>query len=397
MNTFNELFETERDYWSYDETRPKYEIAFLISDQHLIATGGIGQYALAFYKMCFDMRIRVHFILDKEPSKEFYKLFDKAVFHYPDDSISYTIHQNEYVHVDTMNMYKQANFHSAIVKAKKFLAPKQFDLYICNTSETIMPAYSAGCTPLVIYTHLYRHIHKTSDPGKFSMYFHNLVDCMSNLDNVYVATQTKNNAKILSQYHKKVIVLPIPITENKFLEKYDRSLHNTNGVLFVGRFEKGKRPEKFLEICQKANVPVKILTSPKSAIKFKQKCTDLGLIHDVRHSLVGQEKIDFMLSSRILLNVSKHESYSITTMECIGHMPVITLDDQVWTDFFDKRYLIVCNKKDIVDVVKQKHDGPWTTEFFPKDWYQNGSLDYLEQLNDDARYSFEHFLKMLNI
>lgn len=397
MNTFNELFETERDYWSYDETRPKYEIAFLISDQHLIATGGIGQYALAFYKMCFDMRIRVHFILDKEPSKEFYKLFDKAVFHYPDDSISYTIHQNEYVHVDTMNMYKQANFHSAIVKAKKFLAPKQFDLYICNTSETIMPAYSAGCTPLVIYTHLYRHIHKTSDPGKFSMYFHNLVDCMSNLDNVYVATQTKNNAKILSQYHTKVIVLPIPITENKFLEKYDRSLDNTNGVLFVGRFEKGKRPEKFLEICQKANVPVKILTSPKSAIKFKQKCTDLGLTHDVRHSLVGQEKIDFMLSSRILLNVSKHESYSITTMECIGHMPVITLDDQVWTDFFDKRYLIVCNKKDIVDVVKQKHDGPWTTEFFPKDWYQNGSLDYLEQLNDDARYSFEHFLKMLNI
>jgi hypothetical protein len=137
MNTFNELFSTE-DYWSYDENRPKYEIAFLISDQHLIPTGGIGQYALAFYKMCLQKRIRVHFILDKEPSREFHKLFDKAVFHFPDEPISYTLHSNQYVHTDTMNMYKQANFHSAILKAHKWLNNKEFCLLVAAKKANVI-------------------------------------------------------------------------------------------------------------------------------------------------------------------------------------------------------------------------------------------------------------------
>lgn len=393
MNTFNKLFTTENDYWQYN--KPKYEIAFLISDQHLIITGGIGQYAKAFYDMCIDMHIRVHFILDKEPSREYHKIFDKAVFHFPDNAITYTLHAKTYLHTDTMNMYKQANFHTAIVKAKEYIGAQDFDLYICNTCESIMPAYIAGCTPLVIYTHLYRHIHKTANPGKFSNYFHNIVDTLSNLEGVYVATQSLTNKKILLEHHKKVIVLPISLPESQFLEKYDRT--NTNGVLFVGRYEEGKRPEKFLKICKEANVPVKILTSKKSAEKFKDKCTELGLKYEIRHNLLGQEKVDFMLSSSIMLNVSKYESFSISTLECIGHMPVLTLDDQVWTQHFDKRYLIVCNKKNIVSKVKQYHDRPYTEEILPKSWYQNGSLDYVNDHEHNARDHFDHFLELLKV
>lgn len=392
MNTFNDLFTTEDTYWSSMDHGPKYEIAFLISDQHMISTGGIGQFAKYFYETCLDLHVRVHFILDKMPSKDFHKVFDKAVFHYPDNPIPYTIHQNEYVFNDTLNMYKQANFHTALVQAKKSLQ-KDYDLYICNTNESILPAYSAGCTPLVIYTHLYKHIHKTSHPGKFSHYFHNIVDTLSNLPNVHLATQSQYNKELLEQHHKNVFVLPIGVPDTNFLDQYDRT--NTNGVLFVGRHEDGKRPEKFLEFCAKAQVPVKIMTSPKSAIKFTEKCEKLCLAHDVRHSLIGQEKLDFMLSSSILLNVSKHESLSMATLECIGHMPVLTLDDQPWTNYFDQRYLITCNKKNIVQQVKQYHDRPWTNEFFPKNWYQNGSLDYLNNLEHQARDDFEYMLDRL--
>jgi hypothetical protein len=391
MNIFNDLFATENDYWSYDENRPKHEIAFLISDQHLIPTGGIGQYAYAFYKMCLQKRIRVHFILDKEPSKEFHKIFDKAVFHFPDDAISYTLHTNQYVHTDTMNMYKQANFHSAILKAHKWINNKEFAMYICNTSESIMPAYSAGCKPLVIYTHLYRHIHRDSDSGKFSDNFHILVDTLSNLPDVYIATQSLFNKKQLLNYYKRVQILPIPLPEERFLQEYDRS--NSRGVLFIGRCEEGKRYNKFLQICSKAQVPVKILTSKKSAIKFKQKCEELGLEHDIRHSLVGQEKVDFILSSALLLNVSKNESFSISTLECIGHMPVVTLDDQAWTEHFDKKYLTICNKENIVWTVKQYHERQWTIDFFPKTWYQNGSLEYVREHHKFAYEVFDIFLE----
>lgn len=392
MNIFNELFESKTDYWALDENRPKYEIAFLISDQHFIATGGIGQYAYALYKMCLRKRIRMHFILDKQPTKQFFvDLFDKAIFHYPDEPIAYTLHNNIYVHTDTMNMYKQANFHTAIVKAHKYLNDKSFVMYICNTSESIIPAYTAGCSPLVIYTHLYKHIHLDADSGKFSDNFHNLVENLSKLPNVYIATQSLYNKLILKQRYSKVQILPIPFTEETFLEQYDRS--NVNGVLFVGRFEDGKRPDKFLKYCKQANLPVKILTSKKSAIKFKQKCTELGLVHDVRHNLVGQEKVDFMLSSAFLLNLSKNESFSMATLECIGHMPVVTLDDQPWTEHFDKNYLTVCNKENIVWTMKQYHDKQWTLDFLPKTWYQNGSLEYVKQHQFYAYDVFDIFLE----
>ena len=390
MNTFNELFDTE-DYWSYDETRPKHEIAFLISDQHFIPTGGIGQYALAFYRMCFKKRIRVHFILDKAPSKEFHKLFDKAVFHYPDEPISYNIHSENFVHTDTMNMYKQANFFSAIMKAKKFLGKKDFSMYLCNTMESIIPAYSAGCAPLVIYTHLYRQIHRDSDNGKFSEYFHKLVDNISNLPNVYIATQSLYNKKILKQHYPKVQILPIPFSDEQFLQRYDRE--NTKGVLFIGRCEEGKRYKKFLKICKEAEVPVKILTSKKSAIKFEQYCKDMGLEYDIRHSLVGKEKLDFILSSALLLNVSKNESFSISTLECIGHMPVVTLDDQDWTEHFDKKFLTVCSKDKIVWTVKQYHKRQWTIDFLPSTWYGNGSLDYVKAHQEYAYDVFDVFLE----
>lgn len=392
MNTFNELFESNDNYWTLDENKPKHEIAFLISDQHFIATGGIGQYAYAFYKMCLRKRIRVHFILDKQPTKKFFvDLFDKAVFHYPDDPIPYTLHSDTYFRDDTMNMYKQANFHTAIVKANKYIGIRLFDMYICNTSESIMPAYSANCSPIVIYTHLYKHIHIDADNGKFFAQFHNLVENLSKLPNVYIATQSLYNKKILKQRYDKVQILPIPFTEKEFLEKHDRT--NARGVLFVGRCEEGKRYDKFLKYCVEANLPVKILTSQKSATKFKKKCIELGLEHDIRYNLVGKEKVDFMLSSAFMLNLSKNESFSMATLECIGHMPVVTLDDQLWTEHFDKKYLTVCNKENIVWYMKQYHEKQWTLDFLPKTWYQNGSLDYVKAHEDFAYDVFDVFLE----
>ena len=381
MNNFNNLFETQ-DYWSTYENGPYKEIGFFVSDQHFITTGGIGQFAKAFYDMCTTFHCRVHFILDKPPSKDFYKYFTKAVLHYPDDVIPYTIHQDNYFRTDTYNMYKQANFHSALIKAKQYLDNKSFDIIICNTHESLMPAYSNGCKDIIFYTHLQKHIHVNASKGKFSQEFHNLTHVLSMLPDITIGTQSLYNAKFLRQHYKNVEVLPIPMPDQNFLKAYTGDKH---GVLYVGRYEAPSRPERFLEICKEANVPVKIMTSRKSAEKFKDKCVALGLEHEIRHSLFGQEKLDYMLSSRLMLNVSKKDSFCIAALECIGHMPVIVQDDQQeWTPFFDKRYMITCKKKDIVRQVSTYYESTYTKEFFPKTWYGNGSLDYVQRHHNEA-------------
>jgi len=45
-------------------------IAFLISDQHLIPHGGIGQFAKGFIEMCDSINWKVDLLLDKEPTND---------------------------------------------------------------------------------------------------------------------------------------------------------------------------------------------------------------------------------------------------------------------------------------------------------------------------------------
>jgi hypothetical protein len=395
MNTFNELFTTEtNNYWSY--TKAQHEIGFLISDQHFIITGGIGHFALAFYQMCLSRYCRLHFILDKKPSKtDFVKYFPHAVFHYPDEPISYKNHTDNYFRTDTYNVYKAANFHQSIIKAEKFIGDNNFTMMIANSSDSILPAYSHGYDHnLLVYTHLWRHIDKQANNLKFTKHFHTLVDMMSSLPNVTVATQSDYTNQLLRKHHNKVYILAIPMPDKNFLIDYDRTLENTHGVLWTGRYEQGKRPEKFLEIASKAQLPVKILTSKKSAIKFEEKCKEYGILeYDIRHDLIGQEKLDFMLSSRVLLNVCNTESYGIGIFECIGHMPVITLDDCAWINWFDNKYAVVCNKKNIVETLQSYYYMPYTKEFFPKTWYESGSLDYVNRLHNEAYDRFDYWLE----
>jgi hypothetical protein len=74
-------------------------------------------------------------------------------------------------------------------------------------------------------------------------------------------------------------------------------------------------------------------------------------------------------------------------------MPVVTLDDQLWTEHFDKKYLTVCNKDNIVWTMKQYHERQWTLDFLPKTWYQNGSLDYVKEHQYFAYDVFDVFLE----
>jgi hypothetical protein len=390
QNQFYHLFENSddvQDFWTLADQRdiqPKKQIAFLISDQHLIKHGGIGQFAKAFVEMCLELQCRVDIILDKKPTNELANTFQKygVNFFYNDNAYNYSDHQNTFMHSDTINIEKMANFNIALQKATK---DNKYDLFVCNTVESITPAYLQNCRPLVIYTHLYRQIYRDSDNGKFLETFHNFTDMVQGLGGVVLATQSIHNKNELSKHYNNIEVLPMPMTDRKFLHYGN---HKQEGVLFVGRHESGKRPDKFLKICKQANLPVKILTSKHSAKTFEKKCKELNLVYDIQAEIIGQQKVDFMLTSKVHLNVSKNESYSFSTYECLGHMPVITLDDQLWADNFSP-YIIKANKNNIVDTLINNY-----TNDISSFWHTMPRLQYVNQLHFDSIQKWKTFLNI---
>jgi len=69
-------------------------IAFLISDQHFIPHGGIGQFAKGFTEMCQRIGWKVDIVLDKSPTNAFNDLIKElgANIIYPDEPLRYTDH-----------------------------------------------------------------------------------------------------------------------------------------------------------------------------------------------------------------------------------------------------------------------------------------------------------------
>jgi hypothetical protein len=356
-NTFNELFEElinqeNYDFWENAEKMnifPEKHVCFLISDQHLIPHGGIGQFCKSFIELCDRLEWRIDIVLDKKPTTDFLQDNVKVRFYYTEKPLSYKDHTSSFMHSDSVNYEKCQNFQLGLALATKH---NKYDLFVANTLESVISAYTNGCRPLVSYTHLYRSIYRDADNGKFLDSFHVMQDKMNQMPDIIVGTQSVSNKESLDKFVANCEVLPMPMPERQLL--YPSKFVNRSGVLYIGRWEEGKRPKVFLDLCHKANMPVKILTNVNGAKKFKQACIDLGITdYEIKYGITGEEKVDFITSSAVHLNCSKLESYCFAMLECIGHMPCIVLDDQEWSKNFDNQHIHVVSKSLAVDKLKE--------------------------------------------
>jgi len=187
--------------------------------------------------------------------------------------------------------------------------------------------------------------------------------------NVFVGTQSKHNQLNLdeSSYH-----LPIPITEQDLLTEYTGE---REGILFVGRWEEGKNPELFIELIEQTKLPAKVMTSPNGVKKFEERLSKLGVKYDVRASIIGQEKVDFIKSSRIAFNPSVVESYGMAFYEQHIQLPTLVLENQRWTKNFNSDFFYTCTKKDMAERAKQLYGS-----FDKADtWYNLGGLEHFRQ------------------
>jgi glycosyltransferase involved in cell wall biosynthesis len=343
-------------------------IGFLVSYQTLIPHGGIGQFTKSFCELMDQHNIKVDIITDKNPQDTEFVKSIKANVIAPLESLKYTDHSNIFMYGDTFCYERMANFRTAIVEA---LEHNLYDVLICNTYETVQVASTMGLEDviqIIAYTHLESQIfHDTKNP--FLSNTNVAMRHQLSLTNIDVGTQSKFNQVHLdeSSYH-----LPIPITERGLLEEHHKP---REGILFVGRWEEGKNPELFLDLIEQTKLPAKVMTSANGAKKFEDRLKKIGVPYEIRVGIIGQEKVDFMTGARIAFNPSIVESYGMAFYEQHIQMPTLVLDNQRWTNNFNKDFFYTCTKKDMASKAKELYD------IFEKAerWYNLGSLEHAQQ------------------
>jgi len=343
-------------------------IGFLVSSQTLIPHGGIGQFTKSFCELMNSHNIKVDIITDKEPqNNEFVKSL-RANIIAPSESLSYSTHSNIFMYGDTFCYERMANFRNSIIKA---LSSNLYDAFICNTYETVQVAGTMGledCIQIIAYTHLESQIF-TDTKNPFLFNTNVAMRHQLSITNIDLGTQSKFNQIHLneSSYH-----LPIPITEPDLLSEYTGE---REGIIFVGRWEEGKNPELFIDLIEQTKLPAKVMTSPNGVKKFEDRLSKLGVKYDVRASIIGQEKVDFIKSSRIAFNPSVVESYGMAFYEQHIQLPTLVLENQRWTNNFNKDFFYTCTKKDMASKAKELYD------IFEKAerWYNLGSLQHAQE------------------
>lgn len=352
-------------------------IGFLVSSQTLIPHGGIGQFAKSFCELMDKHNIKVDIITDKEPHDNDFIKSLKANIIAPLESLRYTDHSNIFMYGDTFCYERMANFRNAVVEA---LEHNLYDALICNTYETIQVALTMGledCIQIIGYTHLESQIFKdTKNP--FLTSTNDMMRKQLECNSLWIGTQSKFNQLSMSigAWH-----LPIPITERALLEEYHGE---REGVLFVGRWEEGKNPELFIDLIEQTKLPAKVMTSPNGVKKFEDRLSKLGVKHDVRASIVGQEKVDFIKSSRIAFNPSVVESYGMAFYEQHIQLPTLVLENQRWTKNFNEDFFYKCSKKDMAERAKQLYGSFEKAET----WYNLGSLKTAQTKENEVFHSW---------
>jgi glycosyltransferase involved in cell wall biosynthesis len=348
-------------------------IGFLVSYQTLIPHGGIGQFTKSFCELMDSHNIKVDIITDKEPQdNEFVKSIPANVIA-PLESLKYTDHSNIFMYGDTFCYERMANFRNSIVEA---LEHNLYDALICNTYETVQVASTMGLEDviqIIAYTHLESQIFKdTKNPFLFNTNV--MMRQQLSTTHIDIGTQSKFNQLHLdeSSYH-----LPIPITEKDLLTEYTGE---REGILFVGRWEEGKNPELFIELIEQTKLPAKVMTSPNGVKKFEDRLSKLGVKYDVRASIVGQEKVDFIKSSRIAFNPSIVESYGMAFYEQHIQLPTLVLENQRWTNNFNEDFFYKCTKKNMAKGAQELYDSFEKAET----WYNLGSLKHANRQEENV-------------
>jgi len=359
-------------------------IAFLISDQHFIPHGGIGSFAKGFTEMCGRIGWKVDIILDKAPTNLFSDLIISlgANMVYPDEPLRYSDHTATFAFSDTINFEKIINFRKAILKA---FETNVYDMIVCNTQEAMTASYAMTVNkyiPVVFYTHLHSMIFRESQGSDvFLDSYHNFYNKHMEFTDIIIGTQSQKNIDELTKFGAtNCQLLRMPMSERGLLEPYSGT---RKGVLFIGRWEEGKNPEAYIRVMKECKLPCKVMTNSNGAKKFEKAFSDAGITdYEIKAGITGQEKVDFVRGANVFFMPSLRENYPFAFLECLGHMPCVVLDNQDWSDNFEREYYHQVSIGSAADMIKTLYG---TNQL-------SSVLDYVKQLDDEVAQGWITFL-----
>lgn len=204
---------------------------------------------------------------------------------------------------------------------------KMYDLFVFNDVEGALAFSSQGTfsryMPSIYITHT-----PTLWNGKYTGYT-DFYRFLSNVaifsSDIPVVTQTPENRKYIQEVggHSAHMVLPL-IGADLEPEREERELGE--GILFIGRFERRKWSKEAIDFAKMTGQKIKVLvgghkiTIQKWLTAFKK----FGITnYEIGSNLIGQEKIDFIKSSRAAIITSPNETYGYNMLESLWYLPTI--------------------------------------------------------------------------
>lgn len=364
----------------------KKRIALLVSDQHFIVHGGIGQFIKGFVEMCQRLDWKADIILDKSPrDKVLVAVVEEsgASLNYPMQSVAYTRHNGVFAFGDNVNFEKVINFRDSMMSA---LESNTYDLVVCNTPESMTAIHSIAISkyiPVVFYTHSEYMVFKDKKhmATTFLPEYHEFFDSHLKFDNVYIGTQTaRNEAELASRYNARWLGMCMP--ERELLEQ---SENNKSGVLYIGRWEERKNPKAYIRVMKECGLPCKVMTNETGRKKFVKAFDEAGITdYEIKAGIMGNEKVEFIKGCKVHFNPALRESFGFAWLECLSHMPCIALDTQTWTDNFDKKFFLTIKESEAAEVITKAHNFDH--------WSGIGATEYVAEMDSNAQSQWEEFV-----
>ena len=345
----------------------KKRIGFLVSYQTLVPHGGIGQFTQSFIRVMEENGVKVDIITDKKPQDSIFVKSLNTNIIYPEESYGYTNHSAIFMYGDSYCYERMANFRNSIIRA---LTNNLYDAFICNTYESVQVASTMGLEDVIQiigYTHLESQIFPNTLHNPFLNSVNEMMRLQLKMADITIGTQSEFNCNEFDNaWH-----LPIPITEPELLNEHHKE---REGILFIGRWEEGKNPELYLKLIEETKLPARVMTNANGAKKFEERLKKLGVDYQIKISIIGQEKVDFITSCRVAFNPSTVESYGMAFYEQLIQLPTFVLENQRWTDNFEGQFFFKTTKKDMAKDVL----GAYQMFASASEWYNKGSLHYVK-------------------
>jgi glycosyltransferase involved in cell wall biosynthesis len=167
---------------------------------------------------------------------------------------------------------------------------------------------------------------------------------------------------------KELYHVPMVTSEyDLFVKTYPKPEPNT--VFYNGTFRDIKRPKDFLELCIKFKKKGLIITNSKGKDFFEKEFAKAGLECEIRTSIFGQEKVDFISRGEVMFHPAKNEMMSLAVLEALFFMPVFVYQEN-WVDMCPPGILTVLDNMDHFEFRKPEvmDRRAWVTSYFDPEW-----------------------------